>query len=127
MLALKREDEVAAAEPQTVIGKGAALDGKLTSDGAVRVEGHFRGRIETRGAVVVSAGAKLEADIVAASVVVFGELSGNVVASGHVELHPPARVKGSLETPALVIDKGANFDGTCKMDSRGEAPVKKAG
>ena len=36
-----------------------------------------------------------------------------------VELHQPARVRGNIETPSLMVEKGVMFDGQCKMEGGG--------
>ena len=73
--------------------------------------------IATKDTLVIGEGAKVNAEIQAGTVIVNGQVEGNIKASVMVELHPPARVKGSIETPALSIDKGVIFEGTCKMES----------
>ena len=87
--------------PLAYVGRGAHI-----GDGAV-IGSH----------VHIGEGAKVNAEIQAGTVIVNGQVEGNIKASVMVELHPPARVKGSIETPALSIDKGVIFEGTCKMES----------
>jgi cytoskeletal protein CcmA (bactofilin family) len=53
-------------------------------------------------------------------VVVFGEVNGNIKATQLVELKSSARVKGNIETPSLVIEKGVVFEGACKMENLGK-------
>ena len=53
------------------------------------------------------------------SIVVNGEVNGNIHASESVELHKPARVKGDITTPSLSIDKGVYFDGISVMGTGG--------
>jgi cytoskeletal protein CcmA (bactofilin family) len=47
-----------------------------------------------------------------------------VKAKNAVELHQPARMKGNIDTPSLMIEKGVTFEGQCKMDVPPEKPVK---
>ena len=58
----------------------------------------------------------MSAEIVCGTVIVHGEISGNVEAKNAVELHHPAKVKGNIETPSLMIEKGVTFEGQCKME-----------
>jgi cytoskeletal protein CcmA (bactofilin family) len=106
-------------EVHTLLGKGSEFDGKLTFEGQVRIDGKFNGQINTKDTLVVGEGAKVTAEINAGTVIVNGVVEGNIRATQTVELHQPGRVKGSIECPALSIDRGVIFEGTCKMENLG--------
>jgi cytoskeletal protein CcmA (bactofilin family) len=110
---------VKAGDVHTLLGKGSEFDGKLTFEGQVRIDGKFTGQISTKDTLVVGEGAKVMAEISAGTVIVNGVVEGNIKATQMVELHQPGRVKGSIETPSLSIDRGVIFEGTCKMDNLG--------
>lgn len=117
---LKRED-LAPMVPVTsdlnaLLGRGSEFDGKLTFEGTVRIDGKFTGSIVTKDVLVVGEGAVVSAEIDCGSVIVHGQIIGNVRASVAVELHAPARVKGNIESPSLMIERGVTFDGQTKMD-----------
>jgi cytoskeletal protein CcmA (bactofilin family) len=119
MAVLKREEEnvvVRGGDVHTLLGKGSEFDGKLTFEGQVRIDGKFSGQIFTKDTLVVGEGARVNAEINAGTVIVNGVVEGNIKATQLIELHQPGRVKGNLETPALSIDKGVMFEGSCKMD-----------
>ena len=107
----------AAGDVHTLLGKGSEFEGKLSFEGQVRIDGKYSGHIATKDTLVIGEGAKVNAEIQAGTVIVNGTVEGNIKATVMVELHPPARVKGSIEAPALSIDKGVIFEGTCKMES----------
>jgi len=69
--------------------------------------------------LIIGEGAKVMADITCGSVIINGDVTGNVKATEMVELHKPAKVKGDITTPSLMIDKGVVFDGNSKMDAAG--------
>ena len=106
-------------EVHTLLGKGSEFDGKLTFEGQVRIDGKFNGQIHTKDTLVIGEGAKVTAEINAGTVIVNGVVEGNIKASQTVELHQPGRVKGAIECPALSIDRGVIFEGTCKMENLG--------
>ena len=117
---LKREEEnvvVRGGEVHTLLGKGSEFEGKLTFEGQVRIDGKFTGQIFTKDTLVIGDGARVNAEINAGTVIVNGVVEGNIRATQLIELHTPGRVKGNLETPALSIDKGVIFEGSCKMES----------
>ena len=120
-MAMLKRDELSAAPPSTgdlnaLLGRGSEFEGKLTFEGTVRIDGKFTGTIVTNDVLVIGEGAKVSAEINAGTVIVHGEVSGNVKAKTAVELHHPARMKGNLETPSLMIEKGVAFEGQCKME-----------
>lgn len=121
MAMLRREETAAPGELNAVLGRGSSFEGKLTFEGTVRVEGKFRGEIHTEDTLVIGEGANVEAEISAGTVVVSGgEVVGNIRAKQVIELERSARVRGTLETPALKIERGVIFVGTCKMDGKAE-------
>lgn len=96
------------------LGRGVKLEGKLTFSGTVRVDASFQGSIVTDGVLVVGEGGKVQADITCGTVIVEGEVTGNVVASAAVELRPTARMRGDVETPSLAVERGAFFEGSSR-------------
>lgn len=121
-------------EVHTLLGKGSEFEGKLSFEGQVRIDGKFSGQIFTKDVLVVGDGARVNAEVNAGTVIVHGQVEGNIRATQLVELHQPGRIKGNIETPNLSIDRGVIFEGTCKMENLGKgatapteapAPAKK--
>jgi cytoskeletal protein CcmA (bactofilin family) len=121
MAMLKREDlptpQAPSSELNALLGRGSEFDGKLTFEGTVRIDGNFTGSIVTSDVLVVGEGARINAEISCGTLIVHGEIQGNIRAKALVEFHQPARVRGNVETPALVIEKGVTFEGQCKMEN----------
>ena len=107
-------------EITTLLGQGSEFAGKLTFDGAVRIDGRFSGEIFSDGTLVVGADAEIEADIAVRTVLIQGQVSGDIQAEEAIEIHAPARVKGRLTCPQLSIEKGVIFDGSCVMTQNGQ-------
>ncbi|MEI7706559.1 MAG: polymer-forming cytoskeletal protein [Deltaproteobacteria bacterium] len=131
MAMLKREETSGAAvgsDLNALLGRGSEFDGKLSFEGTVRIDGRFTGTVVTTDTLVVGEGAHVNAEITCGTLIVHGTVSGNVKASVVVELHPPARVSGSIETVALIVQKGVSFNGQCKMEpparAGGPLPLK---
>jgi cytoskeletal protein CcmA (bactofilin family) len=102
-----------------LLGRGARFEGKLTFEGTVRIDARFMGSIVTNDVLVVGEAARIDADITCGTIVVHGEVNGNIKAKTAVEIHQTAKVRGDLETPSLVVQKGALFHGASKMDPAG--------
>jgi cytoskeletal protein CcmA (bactofilin family) len=124
MAMLKRDDltsvPAAAGDLNALLGRGSEFEGKLTFEGTVRIDGKFNGTIVTNDVLVVGEGAKIQAEISCGTIIVHGEINGDVKAKNAVELHHPARMKGNIDTPSLMIEKGVTFEGQCKMDAPAE-------
>src|SRR3954453_2934535 len=104
MALMKREEEglpVRSGDMHTLLGTGSEFEGKLTFEGQVRIDGKFSGQIMTKDTLVIGDGAKVNAEILAGTVIINGVVEGNVRATQHIELHQPARIKGNLEAPSL--------------------------
>jgi len=113
----KREQPaVPEAASDLLLGRGAKFEGKLTFQGTVRIDATFIGSIVTNDVLVVGEAARIDAEITCGTIVVHGEVNGNIKAKTAVEIHHSARVRGDLETPSLVIQKGAQFQGGVRME-----------
>src|SRR5262252_7315287 len=122
---LSREDDNVVArsgELNALLGKVSEFEGKLTFEGQVRIDGKFTGQIITKDTLVIGDGARVSAEINAGTVIVNGLVEGNIRAAQLIELHQPGRIKGNLETPALSMDRGVVFEGSCKMENLGKGP-----
>jgi cytoskeletal protein CcmA (bactofilin family) len=108
------------------LGRGVHLEGKLTFAGTVRIDAKFVGSIITDDVLVVGEGARIDATITCGTTVVHGEVNGNIQAKSGVEIRSGARVRGDLETPSLVVEKGAFFQGATRMDGSKAARTKSA-
>jgi len=100
-----------------ILDKGSEFEGKLTFEGTVRIDGKFKGEIFSDANLVIGESGKVEADISVGAVVVSGEVVGNIKASQKVEIHSPGVVRGNITTPALIIEEGVVFEGSCSMEN----------
>jgi cytoskeletal protein CcmA (bactofilin family) len=113
----KREDPAPAAggSGDLLLGVGAEFEGKLTFAGTVRIDAKFKGSIVTNDVLVVGDRARIDADITCGTVIIHGEVNGNIKAKTAVELYAPARVRGDIETPSFSMEKGVVFQGQSSM------------
>ena len=103
------------AEVNALLGKGSEFEGKLTFEGTVRIDGKFEGEVFSDDTLIIGEGARVKAEINVSTVLIYGDVIGNVSARTAVELHAPARLKGNISAPSLVVEQGVVFDGNCKM------------
>lgn len=102
-------------ETGTVIGADVFIKGELSFEGAMRLEGKFEGKIDSKGKLLVGKNAQLTGEINAGQVTVEGTLKGNVTGGERVELSASAQVLGDIRAPRLVISEGATFVGNCRV------------
>ena len=99
----------------TLVGRGSHFDGKMTFEGVVRIDGSFAGEIVSDDTLIIGEGAEVRAELQVASVVIYGDVYGNIRASQLIELHAPGHLVGNIITPELIVERGATYDGNCRM------------
>lgn len=102
-------------EIDTILGEDIVFRGKLSFKKSLKINGNFKGKIDTSGHLVIGSAADVDADIEADTVSVEGKLRGNVVAAKRVDILKAARLSGDLRTPDLRIESGSHFSGNCLM------------
>jgi cytoskeletal protein CcmA (bactofilin family) len=98
------------------IGKSVVIKGELTGSEDLTIEGHVEGKIELRQNVLtIGPNGKIKAQVFAKSVVILGEVTGNVTASEKVDLRDNGSVDGDITSPRVAIAEGAHFRGSIDM------------
>ena len=98
------------------VGGGTDVTGEANFKAMMRVDGHFSGRISsTSGTLIVGNNGTVDANIEVAVAVIHGTINGDIIATQRLELGRAAKVHGNIQTPSLVIEQGAIFEGSCKM------------
>ncbi len=100
----------------TVISAGITVEGEITSDEDVVVQGTLRGKLSAKDAVTVEHGGTVEADITGGPVSVGGTVTGNINSSDRVDLQNGARVVGNVKATRITIADGAQFKGNVDME-----------
>ncbi|HKS29004.1 MAG TPA: polymer-forming cytoskeletal protein [Pyrinomonadaceae bacterium] len=98
------------------VGNGTSLTGEASFRGMLRVDGHLTGRVTSEdGTLLVGTNGQVEADIEVAVAIVNGTVNGDIIATERLEMGRAAHVKGNIQTPSLMIEQGAVFEGSCRM------------
>lgn len=102
---------------------GSDLRGELLFEDTFRIDGHFSGTIVSKGDLIVGLGGEVDGEIRVSRVFISGTVKGKVFASTRVELAANGQMLATIETPSLVIEDGALFNGQCAMTkASAEAP-----
>ena len=109
-------------EINAFLGAGTNYHGKLNFQGAVRIDGNFRGEVESEGTLVVGREAVVEGLIRVGQLILSGKIKGEVTAKGKVVLHKTADLHGDINTPVLVVEEGAVLEGNLNMGSSEPLP-----
>lgn len=98
------------------VGGGTVVTGEANFKAMMRVDGHLSGRVNSSsGTLIVGANGKVDANIEVAVAVIHGTINGDIIATQRLELGRAAKVNGNIQTPSLIIEQGAIFEGSCKM------------
>jgi len=98
------------------VGNGTSLTGEASFKGMLRVDGHLSGRVSSSdGTLIVSTNGQVDANVEVAVAQIYGTVNGDIIASKRIEMGRVAKVTGNVQTPALVIENGALFEGSCRM------------
>ena len=107
------------------VGGGTEVTGEANFKAMMRIDGHLSGRVSSSsGTLIVGANGKVDANIEVAVAVIHGTINGDIIATQRLELGRAAKVNGNIQTPSLIIEQGAIFEGSCKMLQMSQAAEK---
>jgi len=107
------------------IGKSVVIKGELNGSEDLTIEGQVEGKIELRQNVLtIGPNGRIKAQVFAKSVVVLGEVAGNVTASEKVDIRDNGSVDGDIAAPRVAIAEGAHFRGSIDMQKPGGKGVE---
>jgi cytoskeletal protein CcmA (bactofilin family) len=109
------------------IGKSVVIKGELNGSEDLTIEGQVEGTIQLRDHVLtIGANGKIKAQVFAKSVIVLGEVSGNVTATDKVDIRDNGSVDGDIVAPRVAIAEGAHFRGSVDMQRKAGQPATSA-
>ncbi|MCX6539196.1 MAG: polymer-forming cytoskeletal protein [Acidobacteria bacterium] len=104
-----------------LIGRSVVINGELNGSEDLTIEGHVEGKVELRDhTLTIGVDGRVKAHVFAKSVVVLGELAGNINASERVEIRENGSVDGDIVSPRVAIAEGAHFRGSIDMQRKGQ-------
>ena len=124
--------ETAGLRPETIlstekdivnIGKSVVIKGELNGSEDLTVEGHVEGTIQLRDHVLtIGPNGRIKAQVFAKSVIVLGQVTGNVTAGEKVDIRDAGSVEGDIVAPRIAIAEGAQFRGSVDMQRKDGTP-----
>ena len=105
------------------IGKSVVIKGELNGSEDLTIEGQVEGKIELRQNVLtIGANGRIKAQVFAKSVIILGEVTGNVTATEKVDIRDNGAVDGDIAAPRVAIAEGAHFRGSIDMQKPNAKP-----
>ena len=106
---------------ESVIAADLAIEGKIEGAGHVRIAGRFKGDVHVQGNLTIEQGAKLVGSVRANTVIISGELEGNIDAAARVELQETGILSGDLKAGSLTVAAGSRMRGQVEFGWEGKA------
>lgn len=98
-----------------VILEGTTFEGKLTFNDKMRLDGIFKGEIQSKGQLIIGKTAKVTGDIEVGECIILGEMTGTIKKCDHLQIEEGGKLTADINVLKLEIKPGALFDGQCKM------------
>lgn len=105
----------AADAKESLIAAGLTIEGKIEGSGHVRIAGNFKGDVHVQGNLTIESGAKVTGGVRANTVIVGGELEGNIDAAARVELLQSGVLNGDLKAGSLTVAAGSRMRGRAEF------------
>jgi cytoskeletal protein CcmA (bactofilin family) len=105
------------------LDRGSSFKGELEFEDTMRIDGKFNGRITSKNELIVGESAHIEGDIHVGRIAISGTVVGTIRADIRVEIHRNGKVYSDVDTPALIIEEGAIFQGSCVMGDKNAKPA----
>ena len=106
-----------------LLDRGCEFEGKLTFEGTVRINGVFSGEVFSNDVLIVGDTAVVNAEVDVDTIIISGEVTGNITARTRIEVKHPGVLRGNICTPALIIEEGVIFEGSCRMPAAARKAV----
>lgn len=111
-----------------LINMNTVVEGKITTQGNIRIDGKLTGNLIADGATVIGSTGDIKGDIQVRSLVSGGKIEGKAIVQERTVLESTSSFLGNLFTRKLIVEEGALFDGNCTMKSEPNAePTAKEG
>ena len=111
----KKESKEQNSSVLNVLGEGTQIDGDISSNGDLRVDGTINGNLSTKGKCVLGTSGVITGNIQAKSCDLSGKVEGNIRVSDLLLIKSSGRVNGDINTSKMIVENGGQFNGSCVM------------
>ncbi|MDO9185747.1 MAG: polymer-forming cytoskeletal protein [Bacteroidia bacterium] len=112
-----------------LIGAGTIIEGDVTTNGDIRIDGSLKGSITVKGKLVIGVSGSIDGEAICQNADVSGTVKGKISVSELLSLKASAKLTGDIITNKIAVEPGAVFSGSCSMggvikDIKGERTDK---
>ncbi len=112
---------IAAMGGSSLVATEAVWEGKLRSEGDIRIEGTLRGELDTTATLIVAPHARIHGTVRARNVMLAGDVEGDITCEERLEILPGGSARGQINSGTLVVHEGAYIDSRFQMRREPEA------
>ena len=104
---------------------GSKIVGNITADSDFRIDGMIEGELKCTGKVVIGEAGKIKGTVSCQNAEILGLMDGKIICSQQLSLRASGKIQGDVQTKTLVVEPGAQFNGTCSMGANVTAATEK--
>lgn len=119
-----RRGEEPLRKTDSLIAAGLTVEGKIEGAGHVRIAGRFKGDVRVEGDLTIEAGAHVAGEIRAETILVGGEIHGNIQADSRVQLLESGTLIGDLKAGSLTVAAGSRMRGKVEFGWNEQEPIQ---
>ncbi len=101
----------------TLLDEDFIFEGTIKHDESLVIKGSVKGKIESKGDLVIGPDAVINADISSRNLQCFGIVNGDITVTTEAFLHSSSKVNGNVSAPIISIEKGCKFNGSISMNT----------
>ena len=109
---------------RSALAKGTVIQGKLSFDTPVRIDGKLSGEVYSTETVIIGSAGEIDAKIEVKNLIIMGKVSGTISASTKVEILKEGEVDAEVFTKSITMEEGAIFNGSCSMGTEKVTAIK---
>jgi cytoskeletal protein CcmA (bactofilin family) len=98
-----------------IVGAGTFIEGDITTNGDMRIDGSLTGTINVKGKLVVGPSGSIEGEIICQNADISGTIKGKIGVAELLSLKSSSKLSGDIITNKIAIEPGAAFSGSCSM------------
>ncbi len=110
------------AKELNLIGQGTVVEGKLRTQGSVRIDGKVTGDVTASEGLAIGLTGEVEGNLTAKNITIGGKVRGSINASEKLVFESKSTIRGDIRAAKLVVDEGCVFDGKVSMSDRAQPP-----
>lgn len=117
-----RNGEDSSSKAINLVGSATTIQGEVTTETDIRIDGRVEGNIYTHTKIVLGEGGIINGNVYCESADISGQINGNLYCKELLKLQSTSKIQGDIITKRMVVEKGSMFNGQCTMKEQVEFP-----